>query len=352
MPCSARPQRFLQACRGEATDRTPIWVMRQAGRYLPQYRALRRQHSMLEAIRDPETAAAITLQPVEEFDLDAAIIFSDILPPLIGMGLDLDFVPGHGPRLAHPLQSTAMIDRLRVPPATESMAGTLDAIRRVKPSLEARGLPLIGFAGAPFTLASYAIEGGVSRNFAKTKAMMYAEPAAWDRLMTKMAHMVADLLTEQAKAGADCLQVFDSWAGALGRLDYERRVQPYSRMLFTRLGSLDAPVIHFSTGTGAYLDAIAASGGDVVGVDWRIGLDEAWALVEGPIMGNLDPATLLAPWRELRPHIDDVLRRAGGRPGHIFNLGHGILPETPVDAVRRMVDYVHEADFSGPAPKH
>lgn len=318
--------------------------MRQAGRYMANYRALRQKHSMLEAIRTPELAAEITLQPINAFDLDAAIIFSDILPPLIGMGLDLEFVKGVGPRLNNPIRSTYQIDVLATPPAAETMAGTLGAIRLVKPELEARGLPLIGFAGAPFTLASYAIEGGGSKTYAKTKTMMYAEPAAWKRLMNKLVTVVADYLAEQARAGADALQVFDSWAGALGRLDYIRYVQPYNRALYERLQKTGLPVINFSTGASAYLDAVADAGGDVVGVDWRLPLDEAWAKIglERSIMGNLDPVTLFAPWRELRYHVDDVLQRAAGRPGHIFNLGHGILPETPVDTVRRLVDYVHE----------
>lgn len=318
--------------------------MRQAGRYMAEYRALREQFSMMDALRTPELAAEITLQPLNAFNLDAAIIFSDILPPLIGMGLDLDFVKGHGPRLSNPIRSTYAIDVLATPPAAETMAGTLAAIRLVKPDLEARGLPLIGFAGAPFTLASYAIEGGGSKTYARTKTMMYAEPAAWKRLMNKLVTVVADVLAEQARAGVDALQVFDSWAGAVGRLDYMRYVQPYNRVLFERLEKTGLPVINFSTGSGAYLDAVADAGGDVVGVDWRVPLDEAWEKIgtARPIMGNLDPVTLFAPWRELRHHVDEVLRRAAGRPGHIFNLGHGILPETPVETVRRLVDYVHE----------
>ncbi len=316
---------------------------------MAEYRALRAKHSMLEVIRTPELAAEITLQPINAFDLDAAIIFSDILPPLTGMGLDLEFVKGHGPRLNNPIRSTYAIDVLATPPAAESMGGTLDAIRLVKPELEARGVPLIGFAGAPFTLASYAIEGGGSKTYAQTKTMMYTEPAAWKRLMNKLVTVVADLLAEQARAGVDVLQVFDSWAGALGRLDYIRYVQPYNRVLYQRLEKIGLPVINFSTGTAAYLDAVAEAGGDVVGVDWRLPLDAAWSRI-GPgraIMGNLDPVTLFAPWRELRHHVADVLQRAAGRPGHIFNLGHGILPETPVDAVRRLVDYVHEQTAVG-----
>ena len=330
--------RFLRACRLQDVDATPIWLMRQAGRYMPEYRAIRSAHSMLDVIHTPELAAEVTLQPVNAFALDAAIIFSDILPPLVGMGLSLDFVKGVGPHLENPLTTPADIDRLATPPATETMAGTLAAIGIVKQE------PLIGFAGAPFTLASYAIEGGGSKNYAKTKALMYTEPAAWKRLMTKLVTVIGDYLLAQARAGADALQVFDSWAGAVGQSDYERFVQPYNILLFDTLKAAGIPLINFSTGTGAFLASVAACGGDVVGVDWRMPLDRAWKTIghDRAIMGNLDPVTLLAPWRELRAHVDDVLDRAAGRPGHIFNLGHGILPQTPPDAVRRLVDYVHE----------
>lgn len=339
---SSHTECFLRACRAQETYCTPVWFMRQAGRYMPEYRHVRGRHGMLEVIHNPDLAAEITLQPLEAFEVDAAIIFSDILPPLAGMGLDLEYVAGHGPRLSSPLDTMRMIDRLATPPASETMAGTLAAIRLVKQALEPRQLPLIGFAGAPFTLAAYAIEGGSSKHFAKTKRLMYGEPAAWDRLMTKLVTVVADLLSEQVAAGADCVQVFDSWVGALGRSDYERFALPYSRTLFQRLQALNVPSIHFSTGTGAYLDTVKEAGGDVIAVDWRIPLDVAWAKVQQPVMGNLDPTALLAPWRELRHQVDNVLRRAGGRRGHIFNLGHGVLPETPVDNVRRVVEYVHE----------
>ncbi len=331
--------RFLMACRAEPVDCTPVWFMRQAGRYMPEYRRLRSKHSMLEVLRSSELSAAITLQPIRAFDVDAAIIFSDILPPLAGMGLDLEYVPGRGPQLSHPLATKSMIDRLATPPATETIGGTLEAIRLVKRELGA--VPLIGFAGGPFTLASYAVEGGGSKHFARTKRLMLSEPAAWDRLMTKLVTVVTDLLTEQQKAGADVLQVFDTWAGVLSRFDYERCVAPYNRKLFKHVHALGVPILHFSTGTSAYLDLVAHCGGDVIGADWRIPLDEARKRTGKPVMGNLDPTALLAPWRELQPRIDFVLDRAGGSTGHVFNLGHGILPETPVDNVRRVVDYVH-----------
>lgn len=338
--------RFLRACRGLPVDATPIWLMRQAGRYMAEYREIRAQHSMIEVISTPELAAEVTMQPVNAFAMDAAIIFADILPPLIGMGLDLKFVKGEGPRIFNAISEPHDVDILATPPAGETMlASTLEAIRLVVKELAPRDIPLIGFAGAPFTLASYAIEGGGSKTYAKTKAFMYNEPAAWRRLMDKLATVQADYLLQQAEAGASTLQVFDSWAGlALGKEDYVRFVQPTNRKLFQMLEKAGVPVINFSTGTAAYLEEVTACGGDVVGVDWRMPLDWAWEKVgtERPIQGNLEPLALLAPWQELQYRIDQVLAQAGGRPGHIFNLGHGIHKTTPVENVRRMVDYVHE----------
>ncbi|MDX1686372.1 MAG: uroporphyrinogen decarboxylase [Candidatus Promineifilaceae bacterium] len=338
--------RFLRACRGLPVDATPVWLMRQAGRYMAEYRAIRAQHSMIDVISTPELAAEVTMQPIEAFDLDAAIIFADILPPLIGMGLDLEFVKGEGPRIFNPISEPYDVDLLATPPAADTMlSATLEAIRKVVKQLAPRDIPLIGFAGAPFTLASYAIEGGGSKTYAKTKAFMYNEPAAWRRLMDKLATVQADYLLQQVEAGASALQVFDSWAGlALGKEDYVRFVQPTNRKLFQMLDKAEVPVINFSTGTAAYLDEVAVCGGDVVGVDWRMPLDWAWekAGVDRPVQGNLEPLALLAPWRELQYRIDQVLEQAGGRPGHIFNLGHGIHKTTPTENVRRMVEYVHE----------
>jgi uroporphyrinogen decarboxylase len=336
---------FLRACRGLPADRTPVWLLRQAGRYQPEYRALREKHSMLELIRTPELAAQVTLMPVDAFELDAAIVFSDILPPLVGMGLDLDFVKGDGPRIGNPISTAREVDLLGVPPAEEMMAGTLGAIALVRRELEPRDIPVIGFAGAPFTLASYAIEGGTSKDFSRTKAFMLSEPAAWKRLLGKLVTVQADYLLAQVRAGAQALQVFDSWAGrALGREDYLRYVAPHNRELFARIGAAGVPVINFSLGVGSYLAEVAACGGDVVGLDWTLPLDEAWERLgfERPVQGNLDPASLLAPWRELEFRIDDVLDRAGGRPGHILNVGHGLVPQTPVDNVRRLVEHVRE----------
>lgn len=337
--------RFLRACHRLPVDCTPIWLMRQAGRYLPEYRAIREKYAMLEVIRSPELSAEVTLQPIQMFDLDAAIIFSDILPPLVGMGLKLEFVKGEGPVIENRIERPYDIDILATPPAEETMDATLEAIKLVKTELEPRGIPLIGFAGAPFTLASYAIEGSGSKNYARTKALMYNEPAAWQRLMKKLITVQADYLIKQARAGASVLQIFDSWAGvALGQYDYVRYVQPYNTTLLQLLARANVPVINFSTGTFPYLEEVAACGGQVIGVDWRMPLAAAWARVgeEKAVMGNLDPVALLAPWRELKFRVDQVLAEAGGRNGHIFNLGHGILPNTPVDNVQRLVDYVHE----------
>jgi uroporphyrinogen decarboxylase len=336
---------FLRACLGLPVERTPVWLLRQAGRYQPAYRAIRERHSLLEVIRTPELAAQVTLLPIDSFGLDAAIVFADILPPLVGMGLDLEFATGDGPHIGNPIATRRDVDLLGTPPAVETMAGTLEAIRIVRRELEPRDVPVIGFAGAPFTLASYAIEGGTSKDFTKTKAFMFSEPAAWRRLLGKLVTVQADYLVAQAAAGAQALQVFDSWAGrGLGREDYVRYVAPHNRELFSKVAAVGVPVVNFSLGVSAYLSEAAACGGDVVGLDWSLPLDEAWERVgfERPVQGNLDPAALLAPWRELRFRIDDVLDRAGGRPGHVFNVGHGLTPQTPEDSVRRLVEHVRE----------
>lgn len=347
-PDEAADSVLVRACRMKPVAHTPVWLMRQAGRYMPEYRAIRARQSMLEAINDSAVAAEITLQPVNALGVDAAIIFSDILPPLIGMGLDLDFVSGAGPRIANPVRTARDVDMLGTPPATATMRGTLEAIRIVREALPAT-TPLIGFAGAPFTLACYAIEGGGSQRYELAKSFMYREPAAWSRLMRRLVTVLADYLIAQTRAGANVLQVFDSWAGALGAHDYCRYVKPHNAALYAAVAAAGVPVINFSTGTGAILDDVAAAGGDVIGIDWRTPLDAARTKLGGSraVMGNLDPVALLAPWRELRGQIDDVLDRAGTAPGHIFNLGHGILPTTPTDNVRRLVDYVHARTSRG-----
>lgn len=345
MTNSEPTSRFLRACQRLPVDATPVWLMRQAGRYMAEYRTLRAKHDMLEMINTPVLAAEVTLQPIDAFDLDAAIIFADILPPLIGMGLDLEFVPGKGPVIHNPISSPKDINRLKTPPAEEKLSPTLEAIKIVTKELEPKNIPLIGFAGAPFTLASYAIEGGGSKDYARTKTLMYSEPGSWVQLMDKLVTVQADYLLQQAQAGAAALQVFDSWAGlALGQEAYQQFVAPYNSRLFEILKQAAVPVINFSTGTYPYLENVAACGGDVIGVDFRMPLGAAWRKIgfDRAIQGNLDPATLLTPWVELQKHIDRVLESAAGRPGHIFNLGHGLHKTTPVENVRRLADYVHE----------
>ncbi|GAP63679.1 uroporphyrinogen decarboxylase [Ardenticatena maritima] len=335
--------RFLRACRRESVDTTPVWFMRQAGRFLPEYRALREKHPILEMIKTPELAVEVTLQPLRRFDLDAAIIFADILPLLETMGLELEFVKGEGPVIHNPIRTPDDVAALRVPDAEEIAPFTIEAIRLCRRELDGR-VPLIGFSGAPFTLASYAIEGGSSRHYRLTKTFMYAQPQAWHSLMDKLAQVIGAYLQAQAAAGAQALQLFDSWVGALTPNDYAEYVQPYSRRVLDMARQTGVPVIHFSTGTAGMLEQIRATGGDVISIDWRIHLDDAWARIgyDRAIQGNLDPIALMAPWPELRRRAEDILRRAGGRPGHIFNLGHGILPQTPIDNVARLVDFVHE----------
>jgi uroporphyrinogen decarboxylase len=336
--------RFMRACRRQATDATPIWLMRQAGRYMSEYRQLRQTYGILEIIKAPELACEVTMQPINAFDLDAAIIFADILPPLEGMGLDLEFVKGKGPVIHNPVRTPADIDALRTPPPEENLPFTLEAIRLARRELDSLGLPLIGFSGAPFTLAAYAIEGGSSRNFRHAKSLMMGDPAQWDRLMAKLSHVVGHYLLAQAQAGAQVLQLFDSWVGSLSPDDYQRLVMPYSQKAIEIARAAGVPIIHFGTNTNGMLELIRDAGGDVVGVDWRIDLDVAWKRL-GPdvaIQGNLDPVALFASWPELRQRAQKVLDQAGRRPGHIFNLGHGILPQTPVDNVRRLADFVHE----------
>ena len=336
--------RFLRACRREPTDATPVWLMRQAGRYMAEYRRLRERYSILEMIKTPELACEVTMQPIHAFDLDAAIIFADILPPLEGMGLSLEFVKGEGPVIHNPVKSAADVEKLRVPAPEEALGFTLDAIRMVRRELDPRGIPLIGFSGAPFTLASYAIEGGGSKHRAGVKRMMMSEPEAWHTLMTKLSDVAGNYLLAQAHAGAHALQLFDSWVGELSAYDYEHHVLPYSRRALEIAARAGVPVIHFGTNTSGMLGLIRAAGGDVIGVDWRIELARAWnELGDGvAVQGNLDPVALFAEWDDLKRRAAYILDSVAGRPGHVFNLGHGILPETPVDNVRRLVDFVHE----------
>jgi uroporphyrinogen decarboxylase len=340
-----RESRFLRACRRESVDRTPVWFMRQAGRYMAEYRALRQNYTLLQLCRTPDLATEVTLQPVRRIDVDAAILFSDLLLPLAPMGIPFDFVKGEGPSIEKPLRNAADIDALREFEPREALDFTFTAIQQIKGELGDR-VPLIGFAGAPFTLASYAIEGGHSNNFALTKSLMYGDPAAWHRLANLFATVVSDYLEAQIDAGVDAVQVFDSWVGALNEADYREFALPHTRRIFQAIGRR-VPTIHFGFSSGSILHAMREAGGDVLGADWRIPLDQAWERI-GPdrgIQGNLDPTLLLGPRDRLFAGARDVLSRAAGRPGHIFNLGHGILPMTPVENVQALARYVH--DHSG-----
>jgi uroporphyrinogen decarboxylase len=335
--------RFLKACRREPVDATPIWFMRQAGRYMSEYRALREKHSLLELCRVPDLATEVTLQPVRRIEVDAAILFSDLLLPLEPMGLPFDFIKGEGPQIEHPIESADDIDRLRVFEPRERLSHVLEAIGSVQRELAGR-VPLIGFAGAPFTLASYAIEGGHSNNFARTKSLMYGQPEAWHRLCEKFAAVVSDYLVAQIEAGVNAVQVFDSWVGALGPADYREFAMPHTRRIFDAIGGR-VPTIHFGVGTATILEDIRDAGGDVIGVDWRSPIDEAWGRIgyDRAVQGNLDPTLLLGPTGRLLDAAEDVLTRANGQPGHIFNLGHGILPSTPLEHVQMLARHVHSA---------
>jgi uroporphyrinogen decarboxylase len=316
--------------------------MRQAGRYMADYRALRERYSLLEICRHPELAVAVTLQPVDAIEVDAAILFSDLLLPFTPMGLDFDFVKGEGPSIERPIQDASDVDRVRLFEPREELSHVLETIRLLRRELADR-VPLIGFGGAPFTLAAYAIEGGPSTNYAKAKAFMYAQPEAWHRLCDRFAHVVADYMRAQIDAGAQAIQIFDSWAGQLSRADYREFALPHTRRIFEALAGSGVPTIHFGVNTGAILADMAEAGGDVIGVDWRAPLDESWSLIghDHGIQGNLDPVRLLGPADRMLDAADDVLRRAAGRPGHIFNLGHGVLPSTPLARVQELARHVH-----------
>lgn len=335
--------RFLKACRGEPVDATPVWFMRQAGRYMKAYRDLKEKHTFLEMCKTPELATEVTMQPVNALDIDAAIIFADILLPLEPMGTGLEFVVGDGPSIPRPVRDAKAVDDLRPVNAEEQLGFVGDAIRMVRSEISGK-VPLIGFAGAPFTLCSYMVEGGKSREFKTTKMMMFEAPELWEKLMDKVCTMLIDYLKMQVNAGAQALQIFDSWVGCLSPEDYSRYVLPHTRRVIDGVKGTGVPVINFSTGTSTMLDRVAQAGGDVISFDWRINLDDAWRQVghDQPIQGNLDPVTLFAPPPVLKERVHDILRRAEGRPGHIFNLGHGILQHTPVDHVKAVCDMVHE----------
>jgi uroporphyrinogen decarboxylase len=333
--------RFLRACRREPVDATPVWFMRQAGRYMADYRALRKRYTLLEICREPELAVAVTLQPVDVIDVDAAILFSDLLIPFTPLGLEFDFVKGEGPSIHYPIRRAADVDRLRRFEPREDLSQVLETIRILRRELRDR-VPLIGFGGAPFTLAAYAIEGGPSTSYMQTKTFMYSQPEAWHRLCGRFAEVIAEYMVAQVEAGAQAIQIFDSWAGALGRNDYREFALPHTRRIFDRLRLTGVPTVHFGVGTAAILEDLAEAGGDVIGIDWRQPIDEAWArLPERGVQGNLDPMLLLGPRERMLAATDDVLRRVDRRVGHIFNLGHGVLPPTPLEHVQELAQYVH-----------
>jgi len=316
--------------------------MRQAGRYMSEYRALRKKHTLLEICHTPELAVEVTLQPLGRLGVDAAILFSDLLIPLGPMGIDFDFVRGEGPKIDNPVRTSADVEKLRDYEPREALGFTMEAVRQLRVELEGK-VPLIGFAGAPFTLASYLVEGGSSRSFEKTKALMYSDPASWHRLASKLASVVRKYLLAQIEAGAQAVQLFDSWAGALAPQDYRELVLPHSRAVMDGLKNASVPVIHFATGSSGLLPLLRDAGGDVIGLDWRIDIDRGWDILgaDVAVQGNLDPVVLLGPPELVRRRADDVLTRAGSRPGHIFNLGHGVLPSTPVETVEDLVEHVH-----------
>jgi uroporphyrinogen decarboxylase len=333
--------RFLRACRREPTDVTPVWFMRQAGRYMPEYRAIREKHTLIEICKIPELALAVTLQPLR-LGVDAAILFADILLPLEPMGAPFSFEKGEGPVIHAPVRTVADIERLRLFEPEEGLGYVLEAIRLVRRELEGK-TPLIGFAGAPFTIASYLIEGGRSSDYHRTKHLMWSEPQAFSQLMGKISEVVRRYLRAQVAAGAQAVQLFDSWIGALSPADYREHIAPHVRHVLADLETTGVPVIHFGTNTTSLLEAQREVGGTVLGVDWRIPLSEGWKRIgyDRAIQGNLDPLLLCAPQEVAARHARAVLEQAGGRPGHIFNLGHGIVPQTPVENVQAMVDLVH-----------
>ncbi len=331
--------RFLRACRRESVDVTPIWIMRQAGRYLPEYRQLREKHPMLELCTSPELAAEVTLMPLRRFELDAAILFSDLTIPFLAMGVPFTLKENVGPVIAHPLRTAEDVTALRVMEPEEDLPFVMESIRLLRQGLN---VPLIGFAGAPFTLAAYLVEGGASRDYSRVRALMYSQPQLWNTLLSLLAENVVRFLKAQIEAGAQAVQLFDSWVGAVSPVTYRRHLLPVMQRIVGDLKPLGAPIIYFGTGTASLLEAMRETGADVIGVDWRIPLDEAWQqLGECAIQGNMDPAVMLASADVVRAEAQDVLQRAGGRKGHIFNLGHGVLPETPVENVQVLIDTVH-----------
>ncbi len=338
--------RFLRACRREAVDVMPIWMMRQAGRYMPEYRALREKYTLLELCKTPELALKVTMQPLR-LGVDAAILFADILLPLEPMGAPFEFAKGEGPVVHDPIRDRAGIERLRVIDPEDGLGYVLESIKLIRKELNGK-VPLIGFAGAPFTLASYLIEGGKSAHFVKTKKLMYGEPEAWHLLMEKLAEVVRKYLRAQIVAGAQVVQLFDSWVGQLGPDDYQQYIFPHVSKILKDIETTGVPVIHFGTGTTTLLPLQKKAGGTVIGVDWRLPMDDARAMLgdDVALQGNLDPTILFAPVPVIEARAADILQRMRG-VGYVFNLGHGILPETPVESVQRLVDFVHEFRHPG-----
>jgi uroporphyrinogen decarboxylase len=347
---SAPNSTFIRACRSQPAERTPVWFMRQAGRYMPEYRAVRKKHSLLEICKEPELAAEVTITAAEILGVDAAIIFADLLLPLEVMGLPFHFSAGEGPVIEKPVRSKEDIDRLRTDGAGE-LGYVSEAVSLVAKHF-ADKVPVIGFCGAPFTLASYMIEGGGSRNYVHTKKMMYNSPANWDTLMQKLVEVTAAYSADQVDAGADAIQIFDSWVGCLSVEDYRRYVFPHVSRIVKQLQKTGVPIIYFGTDSATLLPSMKETGADVIGLDWRIPLDEGWARIDhrGAVQGNLDPVMLFADWKELKSRAEGILRQAEGRAGHIFNLGHGILPETPVESVKNLARFVQEYS-SASAPR-
>src|SRR5215204_15189 len=338
---------LVRAARREPVERTPVWFMRQAGRSLPEYREVRRGRTLFDVVRQPELCAEVTLQPVRRHDVDAAVMFTDIMFPVLGMGVDVELVENVGPVVAQPIESAADVERLDVPEPEESCPFILDSVRLVRSALRA-DQAVVGFCGGPFTVAGYLIEGKPTREFVKVKSMMYRQPEVWHALMEKLAEAFVKYVAGKVRSGADVIQVFDSWVGALSPADYAEFVQPYSARI---LASVDVPTIHFGTGTATLLGAMRDAGGDVIGLDWRVPLDWGWEQVgdDRGVQGNLDGAILFGPWERVEAATLDVLARAAGRPGHIFNLGHGVMPDTDPDVLGRLRAFVHEQTTRVPA---
>ncbi len=342
LPSNIMNSLFLRACRGERTERPPIWLMRQAGRYMPSYRAIRAKYTMLELCQNPEAVCEVTHLPIDEFGFDTAILFSDITIPFLGLNIDFDIKPGVGPVIDNPIRNLADIEKLQTFKTEERLDFIPKAVKLLAESLD---VPLIGFAGAPFTLAAYMIEGKPSRDFKKVREFMYTQPESWDKLMTLLVDVTIDYLTAQARAGASVLKVFDSWVGGLHPSIYEHYLFSHMKRLFTELSALNVPLIHFGTGTAMLLPIMKEAGGNVIGVDWKTPMSYASSVLgeDVAIQGNLDPSVLLAPFDIVATEVDRILTEVGDRPGYIFNLGHGILPETPEKNVKRLVAHIKGA---------